>query len=254
MNSNLGDYGRLFHKTIAFSAIIHLLFLFVLIYGNLIPSSSINYTPVYTVKLVSQSPETAGLPENRIENEQPLPTKTQPSLEQKAQEQPKQMILPIEKKTVSKKELISAINAVNNAIRKQQLLNAIKQTIKNENTSTNIGTGNKGAGGNGIGGLPTGSIADEYYSAIWQKIHDAWLIPSSMAASSYGYETIVSVTIDRDGSVSDLSIEKSSGNVYFDQTAIRAIKKASPLPAFPPSWLQKSINIGIKFSCKEGCQ
>jgi TonB family protein len=75
-----------------------------------------------------------------------------------------------------------------------------------------------------------------------------------MAASSYGYETVISVTINRDGTVSDYNVEKSSGNSYFDQTAIRAIKRASPLPPFPPSWLQKSINIGIKFSCKEGCQ
>ncbi|MGB9735845.1 MAG: energy transducer TonB [bacterium] len=255
MNSILNNYGSLFRKTIVFSAIVHLLFLFVLMYGNLIPSSSINYTPVYTVKLVSTSALNSNQASSEAENKKTLPSNTQtPAVEQKAVEHPRQMILPIEKKPVSKKELLSAINAVNNELRKQQLLNAIKQAVKNANSSNNSTNGQGGAVASGNTGLPSGSIADEYYSVIWQKIHDAWLVPSSMAASSYGYETIVSITINRDGSISNLSVEKSSGNVYFDQTAIRAIKRASPLPPFPPSWLQKSINIGIKFSCKEGCQ
>lgn len=254
MKSNLNNYGNLFHKTIAFSAVIHILFLFALMYGNLIPTTSINYTPVYTVRLVSNSATTNNnQPGNENKINQPSP-ETQPSPKiQKPLETKKEMILPIEKKAPTKNELLSAIKSISTELRRQQLLNAIQQVTRNE--TNNISTNRQQSGeGSNTGSLPAGGVADEYYSLIWQKIHDAWIIPSSMAASSYGYETVISITINRDGTISNYSVEKSSGNSYFDQTAIRAIKRASPLPPFPPSWLQKSINIGIKFSCKEGCQ
>lgn len=256
MKNDFHNYDNLFYKTIAFSVSIHLLFLFALMYGNLLPSTKINYTPVYTVRLVSSSPVTnnnQSVVENKGNQPPSIPAKSQVT-EQKPSEIKKEMILPIEKKAPNKKELLSAIKSVSNELRKQQLLNAIQQITKTETSQSTTNSQQLGGGANGEGGLPAGSVADEYYSLIWQKIHDAWLIPSSMAASSYGYETVISVTINRDGTVSDYNVEKSSGNSYFDQTAIRAIKRASPLPPFPPSWLQKSINIGIKFSCKEGCQ
>ncbi len=237
-----------FYKTIAFSAGIHVLVLFVLMYGNLLPSKSINYNPVYTVNLVSQAPVSSGS-QHTVEAEKApsLPAHTKTPV-------PKQMILPIEQKAPSKSELLSAIKHINSELKKQQMLHAIQEAIKG--TGTSAGTGAKQpSGGRGSGsGLPSGPAAEEYYASLWQKIHDAWLVPSSMAASSYGYETIIAITIHKDGTITDMSVEKSSGNIYFDQTAIRAIKKASPLPPFPPSWLQNNMDIGIKFSCKEGCK
>ncbi len=248
MKNDLINRGSFFYKTVLFSAGIHLLFLFVLMYGNLLPSRSIDYNPVYTVNLVSSLPENNG-------GEQAV--KAVNAIQPVHIEPPKpvqQMILPIEQKAPSKNELISAIRHINSELKQQQLLNAIQEAVKGASTSTTT-TSKQATGGSGGGnGLPSGRAAEEYYSIIWQRIHDAWLVPSSMAASSYGYETVVTVIIKKDGTITDLNVEKSSGNIYFDQTAIRAIKRASPLPPFPPSWLQKDINIGIKFSCKEGCK
>jgi TonB family protein len=239
-----------FYKAIVFSAGMHLLFLSFLLYGNLLPSKSISYNPIYTVNLVSQAPVSSGS-EHAVEAEKApsSPAHTKVPL-------PKQMILPIEQKAPSKSELLSAIKHINSELKKQQMLHAIQEAVKGSNSSAPAGTNAKQAsGGQGSGsGLPSGPAAEEYYASLWQKIHDAWLVPSSMAASSYGYETIIAITIHKDGTITDMSVEKSSGNIYFDQTAIRAIKKASPLPPFPPSWLQNNMDIGIKFSCKEGCK
>ncbi len=248
MKNDLINHGNFFYKTVVFSAGIHLLFLFVLMYGNLLPSRSIDYNPVYTVNLVSSVPETNS-GEHAVKAEKaPQPVHIEPP-------QPAQrMILPIEQKTPSKNELISAIKHINSELKQQQLLTAIQEAVKGSNTSPTTNAKQITGGSGGSSGLPSGRAAEEYYSILWQRIHDAWLIPSSMAASSYGYETVVTLTIEKDGTITDLDIEKSSGNIYFDQTAIRAIKRASPLPPFPPSWLQKDINIGIKFSCKEGCK
>ncbi len=248
MKNDFIHQGISFYRIIAFSAGIHLLFLFALMYGHLLPSRSIDYTPVYKVNLVSSASEAGGKP-RAVEA-----VKTPPQIHAAVPKPAPRMILPIEKKAPSTSELLSAIKHVNSELKRQQMLQAIQDALKGENapaaTRSESSAGNQGSGK----GMPSGHAADEYYSLIWQRIHDAWLVPSSMATASYGYETVVTITIQSNGNITDLEVEKSSGNIYFDQTALRAIKRASPLPPFPPSWLQKNINIGIKFSCKEGCK
>jgi protein TonB len=40
-------------------------------------------------------------------------------------------------------------------------------------------------------------------------------------------------TLDRDGRVVDVSIEKSSGNSILDQEALAIVRRAAPFPKFP---------------------
>jgi TonB family protein len=48
-----------------------------------------------------------------------------------------------------------------------------------------------------------------------------------------------------------LSFEKHSGNRYFDESAMKAIKKASPFPPFPDSIRDNNIDVGIRFHSME---
>jgi len=41
--------------------------------------------------------------------------------------------------------------------------------------------------------------------------------------------------IRRDGRLNVLTIDRSSGNAYYDQVALRAINDASPFPPLPPT-------------------
>ena len=45
-------------------------------------------------------------------------------------------------------------------------------------------------------------------------------------------EVVLSITIKADGTITALSFEKKSGNIYLDDSAFRAVKKSSPLPPF----------------------
>jgi TonB family protein len=64
-------------------------------------------------------------------------------------------------------------------------------------------------------------------------------------------ENVVNARILRNGAVVDVIFEKRSGNRYFDDSAVRAVKKASPLPPLP-SWIRgESIEIGIRFRASE---
>jgi TonB family protein len=64
-------------------------------------------------------------------------------------------------------------------------------------------------------------------------------------------EAIIQVQILRNGTIANVSFEKRSGNRYFDESALKAIKKASPLPPFPAWMRDSSIDVGIRFYSAE---
>jgi len=84
-----------------------------------------------------------------------------------------------------------------------------------------------------------GSLFDEYYTKIRREIWQQWAFPDT---GQKDLEAIISIKIMKDGTISIQRIEKSSGNPFFDKSAIKAITKASPLP--PPPY---EMEIGVKF-------
>lgn len=63
------------------------------------------------------------------------------------------------------------------------------------------------------------------------KINSRWTLPS--AGGSIAGETIVGVKLGDDGDILDTTVEESSGDLFFDRSAIRAVINATPFP--PPS-------------------
>ncbi len=89
-----------------------------------------------------------------------------------------------------------------------------------------------------------------YYSTIWSMIKGKWALPGGIVPDD-NIEAVLSVKILRDGVVTNLSFEKRSGNRYFDESAMRAIKKASPFPPLP-EWIKaKNIEVGLRFHSSE---
>jgi len=89
-----------------------------------------------------------------------------------------------------------------------------------------------------------------YYSTIWSMIKGKWALPRGIVTDD-NIEAVLSAKILRNGAVADLSFEKRSGNRYFDESAMRAIKKAGPFPPLP-EWIKaKSIEVGLRFHSSE---
>ncbi|MDH5202397.1 MAG: TonB family protein [Nitrospirota bacterium] len=84
-----------------------------------------------------------------------------------------------------------------------------------------------------------GSVFDDYYSKIRKEIWQQWVFPDT---GHKDLETIISIKIRKDGTITAQKIEKSSGNLIFDRSAIKAITKASPLS--PPPY---EMEIGVRF-------
>lgn len=71
----------------------------------------------------------------------------------------------------------------------------------------------------------------------------------SEARSARAQGTVMAVfTVNRHGSVLRASISRSSGNAALDQEALAAIRRAQPLPSFPPEITQASLTFPVPFS------
>jgi colicin import membrane protein len=109
-----------------------------------------------------------------------------------------------------------------------------------------------GGAGSGIGsGTGTGSgggTPEQVYGGMVEaKIKREWALPQNFSKGKSQLETIIVVIIERDGRVQKSWFEKKSGDALYDQMAMRAIKKAEPLPPVPRAITANTFVIGIRF-------
>jgi len=98
-----------------------------------------------------------------------------------------------------------------------------------------------GAQAGGPAGAPGGVISPE--DAAWLRaaklhMHKVWVLSPDFKRSSL--QTLVEVDLDLSGNViGEVRIVRSSGNPYYDESVVRAMSKASPLPPPPKAgaWL-----------------
>ena len=89
-----------------------------------------------------------------------------------------------------------------------------------------------------------------YYAMIWSRIKRGWALPQGILPGDV-LETVIDVTILRNGAVTEVNFEKRSGNRFFDESALKAIRKASPFPPMP-AWIgEASLGVGIRFHSSE---
>lgn len=74
--------------------------------------------------------------------------------------------------------------------------------------------------------------ATAYLDQIERRIIVAWRLPSG----AEGLKVSLRFNLARNGRVSKLRVEKSSGNESFDVSAVEAVRRASPFPRPPKSF------------------
>lgn len=91
-----------------------------------------------------------------------------------------------------------------------------------------------------------------YLRQIQAKISERWAPPR--AATVGGERAIILFEIGRDGQIKEPSLERSSGNALYDQSALRAVMEASPFPPLPPEFKASSLRIhfGFEFQPDQG--
>jgi TonB family protein len=73
--------------------------------------------------------------------------------------------------------------------------------------------------------------APAYLDQIERRIMAAWKLP----LNANGLKVFIRLRLERSGRVSDVRVEKSSGDKQFDASAVQAVRRASPFPPVPKS-------------------
>jgi TonB family protein len=103
-----------------------------------------------------------------------------------------------------------------------------------------------GAGGNvGVSGAAFDSdFQFSYYvERMLVAIGMNWFKPSQGGTVS----PVVHFKIEKDGTVSDASVERSSGLPFVDRAALRAVLSSSPLPPLPAEYSGSQLGVHLKF-------
>ena len=85
-----------------------------------------------------------------------------------------------------------------------------------------------------------------YTKLIERKIGEAWS-PPRIERDYDTKEVVVTFVIITTGKIQEIQVEKSSGNTFFDQAALRAVYMANPLPPLPRGFRDPDLKVYFSF-------
>jgi len=130
-------------------------------------------------------------------------------------------------------------------------------TKKDSGKSGNQGHGKSGVGAVGIGdsgpgGYGTGTGAEFpfpwYIEQVLTKLQISWVKPYLGNVESKEYAATVYFVIERNGQVSEVKIDQSSGIESLDRSAQSAVYGAAPFGPLPPQWTESTLAFRIRFT------
>jgi TonB family protein len=220
---------KIIHKAFGISLLIHLA---IVISLTVFPSISAKktYTPVYQVSLVTQpeppQKETAVQPQVK---ESPPKKQSRPKQE-KAPSKERQKKKRVRKKQAKKDRSLKDVQRAIDEIKKKV---AMQQKAEEERLrASRIMEAKRNA----------------YFDAIAAHIQGNWSLLKNQMENVGTLTTDIGLQIQRDGAITKIVIEKPSGNALFDEFAVRAVKRSTPLPPFPRELREDSLEITIGLS------
>lgn len=228
------DDGMKVNNMVVFSFLLHALILSILFFSPSWPTPKWTFGPVYTVDLVSPPSSSVNL------------KSTSAISERTAMKSSKEHAI-IMKKRVDK---ISTIPITEIKTRKKEASGSVDKAIEEIKKKVLSSTEEAGRPATSPGSTEMSMRMKVYYSLLWSRIREQWVLPQGILPDD-NLEAIIDAKILRNGKLTDWSFEKKSGNKYFDESVVKAIKKASPFPPLP-EWLDQSmIELGIRFHSSE---
>jgi colicin import membrane protein len=91
------------------------------------------------------------------------------------------------------------------------------------------------------------AITNQYGALLITRISSYWKIPE-MLKRNRNLRIMVALTIRRDGSIADMRIVQKSGDSFFDQSAMKALRSAAPMPRFPALITEPSLDFDLDFT------
>ena len=101
--------------------------------------------------------------------------------------------------------------------------------------------------------LSSGEIAEGiriYQAEISHQVQKNWAFSEQLAGDDKNLEVLMGIRIAPDGRIIDTWFDQRSGNRHLDESAQRAIVKASPLPPLPRGLFEGDYTVGLRFGPK----
>ncbi|HXJ15743.1 MAG TPA: TonB family protein [Candidatus Polarisedimenticolia bacterium] len=109
------------------------------------------------------------------------------------------------------------------------------------------GTTQAGLGFGAPGSGDFGARFSWYVEAVQRRVSSNWLQSTVDPSIAYAPRVIVTFTILRNGSVTNIQIARSSNNYSVDNSAIRAVRDSSPLDRLPAAYAGSEVNVEFWF-------
>jgi len=220
------------------SLILHLVLLAAVMMSVPGTTKQLTFGPAYTVALVGPEVMSAS------QNVPALKEMLHPS------EQDRPVILKRDTLSPSRTQI-----AKNDESNKQDIEKAINSLKQKDLSKTDTSPSAKSSASLSPANSTNASAADQartndYSRFIWPKIKKNWVLPASLMPKE-NVIAIIEVRIAQSGALEYVGFEKRSGNSYFDESALRAVKKSAPFPPLTGWVTGRSIEIGIRFHSAE---
>lgn len=158
------------------------------------------------------------------------------------------------RKTVEAEKMVSVIRKDRPLLKGES---AVRRTLTEDGLKTGISSGSGSGGGGGDGGGGSGGGSGSGIGGYFPYAYYVDLLRSRISASWYNslvapglkgkYVAGVYFIVRRDGEVSDLRLENSSGIVSLDLSARRAIENAAPFAPLPPDFPSQYLVVHFEF-------
>ncbi|WP_159427657.1 cell envelope integrity protein TolA [Desulfonauticus submarinus] len=143
------------------------------------------------------------------------------------------------KRKAEEVDIKGIISSLEKEVKTSQQVNIAAKEIKNLEKEIGYYGNNTGIVGK--------NVEDEYVFICSIKIKQNWRMPFFKLGEHL--ITVVAIKIDKTGKILHAEIKKTSGNKFFDETALKAIYLTSTLPP-PPQGIEKN-DIEIIFDSEE---
>lgn len=230
-NSYRGNNSN-FQNMFFLSLVIHLVVISAIFIS--IPTSSrhLTFGTAYSVQLVG--------------SEAILPSRDSSLLEEALQTSEDSTPIIIKKKVSS----IYSTPMKNQETDRSHIEKAVSALSQKANQKKNAADSAVTSGGSPMSDGAISAQTNEYIGLVWSRVKQNWSLPHSLMPEN-NVTAVIEVRIGRGGVLERADFEKRSGNRYFDESALRAVKKSSPFPPLPNWMRENSLEIGIRFHSSE---
>ena len=171
----------------------------------------------------------------------------------------------LKKKTINRRKMIDqAVSGVQKKVENSksdsvnQAIEALKKKVAQTQTNAvqtgktaRAATGTAGAGApgtTGSGGKRALDLIDIYKIEVAFQVERHWAFSEQLAGNSSAMQASLVFRVLPSGEVSDIRFTERSGNSYLDESAYKAIIKASPVSPHPEGVRALYVTVALRFT------